>query len=81
MRYMLGNAYNHPYLLAEVEKVTEDGFHFWVKNGAWTGKFTYSGVDVGSVFVNYTKETVEDVFILSDNQDIFGSYFEIVSRG
>ena len=78
MRYMLGHNYDEPSLLVEVEKVTDDGFHFWVVNGAWEGKFTYTDVDQGSVYVNRTKETVQNVLILSENQDrLRGAYQDV----
>lgn len=78
MRYMLGKDYDQPSILVEVEKEVKDGFHFWVVNGAWTGKYTYTNLEEGSIFIDYTKESVENVFVLSTNQDrLRGDYQDV----
>lgn len=73
-RLMLG-CNNEPSLLVDIQKETDQGFEFWVVNGAWEGVFTYTDIDTGSVFINFTKDTLDNVQVLCDNQDrLRGNY-------
>jgi len=76
-RLMLGVG-GRPSLLVKVLKQSDEGFDFRVINGAWDGKFTYTDVDTGSVFIEYTKETVDNVQVLCENQDrLRGDYNDV----
>lgn len=67
MRLMLGKN-NVPSLLVEVDEsdYNLNEFNFNVVNGAWEGIYNRM---FRLVYVCYTKDTVYDVEILSDNQD------------
>lgn len=71
----VGQVLFHPegQIVAEVTEVTEDGFHFEVHNGAWSGSWSSEGVHV--VHTGETIKTGPFREVLSISEDAAAAWY------